>query len=577
MNLHRRLIEQARQAGAALGLTVLAGIAGGVLVMLQARQLSRVIARVFLDGQTLAQVTPLLWALLAVILLRALAALLGEVSANWLAVRVKTNLRKWLYEHLFALGPAYLHGQRSGELATAAMQGVEALDAYYSQYLPQVILAAAVPVILAAAVFPLDTLSGWVLLLTAPLIPLFMVLVGRTAEGLTQKQYTALSRMSAFFLDTLQGLAALKTLGQGQRHAARIADVSERYRTATMGVLRVTFLSALVLELAATLSTAVIAVQIGLRLLYGQLGFEQALFILVIAPDFYQPLRQLGARFHAGMAGVSAAQKIFALFDEQPQVKSPAGGAALLPEAPFTVEFERVSYAYAGRSGDAVADVSFRLRPGEQVALLGVSGSGKSTLASLLMGFIQPQQGKILINGVLLDRLNLEAWRRQMGWVPQNPHLLRASIADNLRIANMDAGQDEMQNALELAGLAEWAESLPDGLNTLIGEGGAKLSGGQAQRLALARAFLRGAPLLVLDEPTAQLDPQNEARLVNAVKRLSAGRSVLTIAHRFPTVLHADHIIVLAEGRVVEQGRHADLRAAGGVYADLAAAYEAQP
>jgi thiol reductant ABC exporter CydD subunit len=577
MNFDRRLLQYVRVALLPFALTVLLGAGGGVLVLLQARSLSQIVARVFLGGQGLAQVAPLLGTLLIVVVLRAAALWLSEVSANSLAVRVKNHLREMITHRLLQVGPAGLRDQQSGALAATAMQGVEALDAYFSQYLPQIVLAAVVPLLILATVFPLDLLSAVVLLLTAPLIPVFMLLIGQAAEALTRRQFTALSRMSAFFLDTVQGLTTLKTLGQGPRQAERIGAVSERYRAATMAVLRVTFLSALVLELVGTLSTAVIAVEIGIRLLYARIGFEEAFFVLIIAPEFYLPLRQLGLRFHAGMTGLAAAKRIFEIMDLPDETPAPPARARVIHAAgpqPLTVTFENVHYRYPGREVGALNGVSFAIQPGEQVALVGASGAGKSTLVNLLLRFLRPRQGSIRLGDWAAEEVDLETWRGLLAWVPQRPYLFHDSIVANLRLGSPSADEAALRAALRLAGLEEFVDSLPAGLDTPVGEHGARLSGGQAQRLALARAYLRHAPLLVLDEPTAHLDPENTAAFVAAARALrrNSNAAVLTVAHSLQTVVEADRIVVLREGRVVESGRHADLLARAGVYAALVGA-----
>ncbi len=573
MNLDRRLLNLLRGERPWLALTVALGVLSGVLLVLQARVLSRAIASVFLAGRTLADVTPLLLALAALALWRAAFTWLGALAADTLAGRVKQRLRLALYSHLLALGPAYTSGERSGELVAAVLQGVEELDAYFRDYLPALALAALVPLTFLIFIFPLEPLSGLVLLLTAPLIPFFMILIGALARGVTHRQWQTLSRMSAHFLDALQGLTTLKLFGRSRRQVEVIAQISERWRQTTLGVLRVAFLSALALELIATLSTAIVAVEIGVRLLYGLLDFEQALFVLVLAPEYYLPLRTLGVRFHAGIGGVTAAARLFEVL-ETPLPVPPARPAAspLSIPARMHVVFRDVRYAYDGGRRIALEGVTFAVEPGQQVALVGPSGAGKSTIAALLLRFIAPDSGTITVDGMPLTAIPPDLWRAQLAWVPQQPYLFNASILDNIRLGRPEATPEEVIFAARQAAADDFIRALPDGYATVVGERGARLSGGQAQRIALARAFLRDAPLLILDEPTAHLDAENEALVEAAIERLLRGRTALIIAHRLHTVVRADRIIVLADGRVVESGTHGDLQAAGGLYSQLLAA-----
>ncbi|MCL4559463.1 MAG: thiol reductant ABC exporter subunit CydD [Chloroflexi bacterium] len=548
-------------------LTIFIGWISGILVVSQAWLLSRVITRVFLAGQGLAEVLPMLELLLAVLVGRAVAALAAEISAHAVAAGVKTRLRLSLVERLLALGPAFTRQERTGELALTALEGVEALEAYFGQYLPQLALAALVPITILSFVFPLDALTGAILLLTAPLIPLFLYLIGSASASLTRRQWQVLSRLSAHFLDTLQGLTTLKELGRSKDQVAVVGQISRRYRDATLGVLRVTFLSALVLEMVGTLSTAIVAVEISLRLLGGRLGYEQALFLLVLAPEFYLPLRTLGGRFHAGEAGVAAARRIEQILKTPLPVSRPA--RSNLPAAPWTIHFESVGYTYPGSEIPALRDVSFEISPGQRIALVGASGAGKSTLTRLLLGFSFPTGGCITVNGVDLAEISAQEWRRQIAWAPQTPYLFNDTLDANLRLARPNCSREEIESAACLAALDEVVHRLPDGFDTVIGERGTRLSGGESQRLSLARAFLKQAPILILDEPTAHLDPELEGRIQSIVDRLAEGRTVLTIAHRLETVRQADKILVLEGGRVVESGTHSQLEAQMGAYCKL--------
>jgi ATP-binding cassette subfamily C protein CydD len=576
MKLDRRLLDQARAAGGspALAVAVGLGLLAGIVVVAQAGLLSHVVAGVFLEGHTLGGVRWLLVALLILGLLRAALVWGSEVAAGRLAIGVKHRLRGRFAAHLLALGPIYARGERSGELANTAVEGIEALDAYFRQYLPQVALAALVPLAVLLFVFPRDWISGLVLLLTAPLIPVLMVLIGDAAEARTRKQWASLSRMSAHFLDVLQGLTTLKLLGQSREQVRTIARVSGQFREATMGVLRVAFLSALVLELVATLGTAVVAVQIGLRLLYGRLSFEQAFFVLLLAPEFYLPLRLLGSRFHAGMEGVAAAQRILEVFRVVPGATgTPGNDTRALTPTPVPLRFDLVSFAYDRGQRLALDGLSFHVVAGETVAMVGPSGAGKSTVAYLLLRFVEPQKGTLTAGGQPLADWPLADWRRQVAWVPQAPTLFHGSVADNIRLGRPRATPDEVIRAARQAHAHEFVRALPQGYETLVGERGARLSGGEAQRIALARAFLKDAPLLILDEATADLDPEVEAHVQEALARLLRGRTAILIAHRLNTVLHADRILVMDGGRVVENGTHQALLAAGGLYRRLLGAY----
>lgn len=575
MNFDRDLLQAARHEWRLLALSILLGAAGGIAVILQARQLSSILAAVFIGGQSRDAAAWMFSPLLVILAGRALVSWGADAAAGHLAVTVKENLRSLLVNHLFRLGPAYTRSENSGELTNTAIQGVETLDAYFSQYLPQVVLAGLVPLTILVAIFPVDWLSGLILVLTAPLIPIFMVLIGKAAEAATRSQWGALSRLSAYFLDTMQGLRELKLLGQSQRQVERVAQASEHYRLTTMSVLRVTFLSALVLEIVGTISTAVIAVQIGLRLLHGGLIFEQAFFILLLAPEFYQPLRLLGQRFHAGANGIQAARRIFTILNT-PGLPEPPDFAQTLAEkaaAPSLIRFEHVSYTYPGQARPAVAGINLQLQRGQITALVGSTGAGKSTIANLLMRFTLPTEGQILVDGVRLNSVSSTSWHRQVAWVPQHPVIFQKSIAENIALGNPNAQFSEIQAAARLALLHECILSLPDGYDTELREGGARLSGGELQRLALARAFLLDAPLLVLDEPTAHLDLTQEALLEATVQRLCTGRMVLVIAHRLPTVFRSDQILVLERGRIVESGSHQSLFAANGVYTRLLQGY----
>ena len=570
-----RLLRLAQKSRFWLILTILLGLLSGIFTIAQAGTISQVVSQVFLDGKTLNEIKGILQLTLLFIIMRAVLTWFSSISAKTIAIQVKARVREALLKKLEELGPAYLQGEKSGEISTTVVEGVEALDAYFSQYLPQLVLSVLVPLTILIFVFPRDTLSGIVLMVTAPLIPYFMYLIGTNAKAMTDRQFGTLSRLASQFLDSLQGLTTLKLFNLAKAHTERIRETSDQYRVTTMKVLQVTFLSALVLELLATLSTAVVAVEIGLRLLYFKVTLEQALFLLMIAPEFYVPLRMLGLRFHAGMEGQSAAERIFEILDQVPLGKEESNRTMnnnlSLPIKSITLD--GVNFTYPGEDKPALRDLNLKIKYGEQIALVGESGAGKSTLASLLLGFFPPSQGEIQINDHTLDEVHLKSWREQIAWVPQAPTLFQDTIAANIRLARPEADLSAVAAAASAAHLAEFIESLPEDYETLIGEGGARLSGGQAQRLALARAFLKDSPVLLLDEPTSQLDPVTESQLADATQKLSHGRTTITIAHRLNTVFQADRILVLKDGKIVEQGTHQDLLDKNGVYQELVDAY----
>jgi ATP-binding cassette, subfamily C, bacterial CydD len=569
--MDKRLLAEARTARRALMATVGFSFVIGLVVIAQAYLLSTVINNVFIEGETLSAVSGLIFALAGLVVLRSAFSYGETLAAAQVAIRVKADLRERLVTHLMKLGPAFAQGERSGELANTASEGIEDLDAWFKDYLPGLFTALIIPITILVIVLPLDLLTFVVLLLTAPLIPVFMALIGIAAGVLATRQFNAMSQMSAHFLDVMQGLTTLKLFNRSRKQVQTIERITDDFRETTMGVLRVAFLSSMVLELLASISVAIVAVEIGFRLLYDTIGFQEALFLLILAPEYYLPLRALGMKFHAGKDGTAAADRIFAVLETPPLQGMDGQGA--VPEK-LDIQFTDVRVVYRDdEEKPALNKVSLRIQPGEKIALVGASGSGKSTIANLLMRFVNPQSGEIAVDGVPLQDINVAAWRDNIGWVPQTPYLFNTTIAENIRIGKEDASMNEIMAAAQQAAAHAFIMGFPGGYDTLCGERGARLSGGQAQRIALARAFLRDAPFLILDEATANLDIDTEQLVDRALQDLLANKTALIIAHRLNTVLKADRILVLKQGQIIEHGTHQELIAHQGEYAGLVQAY----
>jgi ATP-binding cassette subfamily C protein CydD len=557
-------------AGFWLKAAVAIGLTSGLLLIAQAWLLANVVNAVVFAEAALADVMPSLWGLLALFLLRAGLAWASEQAAFHAAVQVKLALRAQLYQRVQQLGPTWLTGERSGDLLNTLSDGVEALEAYYARYIPAMSLMALVPLAILVFVFANDWLSAVVMLVTAPLIPVFMILIGKGTEKRNQQQWQQLARMSAHFLDVIQGLTTLKLFNASRREAQVVAQISDQYRQSTMSVLRVAFLSSFVLEFFGTVSIAIIAVLIGFRLFWGELDFLYGFFVLLLAPEFYLPLRNMGTQYHARMAAIGAAEKMVGILEGK---GGKEGEVMCVPELrTHALVLQNLSFTYPD-SRTALTNFSLDIHPNETLAIVGASGAGKTTLINLLMGFLQPQSGQILIGTTPLTAIAPDAWRKQLAWLPQKPQLFPGTVADNIRLGNPTATLEQVQAAAEQAYAAEFIVKLPQGYDTLIGEAGQGLSGGQVQRIALARAFLKDAPLVILDEATANLDRASETLVQAGVERLAQGRTLVMIAHRLRTVQTADRIVVLDQGTVSAIGTHAELLVSSPLYQQMQAAY----
>ncbi|WP_412517798.1 thiol reductant ABC exporter subunit CydD [Actinomadura madurae] len=504
----------------------------GVLLVVQAELLVRAVAGV--------DAGPLPW-LAAAVAGRAVLAWAAARMAGRAAAGVKRGLREGLLR-----GRPGEEG-RAGARVTLLTRGLDAVDPFFTGYVPQLLAACVVPVVVLARLASVDWASALVVAVTVPLVPVFGALVGLRTAALTGRQWGLLHRLGGHFRDVLAGLGTLRAFGRTGHQSVVVRELAGEHRRASVRALRVAFLSSLVLELVCALSVAVVAVPVGLRLLEGGMALRAGLLVLVLTPEVYLPLRALGQRFHASAEGVAAAEAAFAALDARPGAA--AGGAVQGRGAPEIV-LEEVTVRYPGSERAALERVSLRIAAGERVAVTGPSGAGKSTLLLVLAGLVAPDSGRVLVDGVDLAELDVAAWRSRLGWVPQRPHLFAASVADNIRLADPGAGTGRVAEAARAAAV-DFVDDLPDGWDTVLGEGGAGLSAGQRQRLAIARAFLSGGPVMLLDEPTARLDLHSERVLVDAAVRLLAGRTAVLVAHRPALLRAADRVVRLEGGRVV--------------------------
>jgi thiol reductant ABC exporter CydD subunit len=544
--LDQRLLQRARPVRRLLAADVVLGAGASALVLVQATLLASIVAKAF-EGASLREVAPSLGLLALTFTGRAALAWGFEIAGRRAASSVLSQLRLALVERRLRDQPASLDGTESGEIAASAVQGVDALEAYFGRYLPQVVLAVLVPIAVLSWVGMIDPASAGLMLLTLPLVPVFMWLIVRYTEDRTREHWRALRLLSTHFLDVVRGLPTLRAFNRGRAQTAAISEVSERYRRTTMATLRVGFLSGAVLELAATLGVALVAVTVGVRLVDGGLGLQTGLTVLVLAPELYVPLRQLASQFHASADGLAVAERILALLEAP--AAAPRGGRLIAPtpaEAP--VRFENVSFAYPSRPSLVLNELDLELLPGETVALVGPSGAGKTTVAKLLLRFAEPTAGRLTAGGIDLADCRTNIWRSVIAWVPQQPTIFRGTVADNIRLGDGRASERRIRDAAVLAGADRFVEALPSGYETMVGDGGRPLSAGERRRIALARAFVRDAQLVILDEPTADLDRTSAEVVAEAVERLRIGRTVLLIAHRRGLVRQADRVVALGEG-----------------------------
>ena len=556
------LKSQRTHAQGRLSKAITLGSLNGILMIVQMAILAGIINEVIFSNKTLTEITPLLLGLAGIILLRTISGYLTERYSHHAAMLIKVSIRQQLLQHLFAMGPAKTNSIGSAKIAQLLHQGVDSLEDYFSGYLPIVAYCSVIPSAILFAVFPMDWRSGLVLMLTAPMVPMFMIIIGHKAHDLNQKHWTRLLRMSSHFLDIIQGLTQLKIFNASRQEMAAVKTISEDYGNQTMSILKVAFLSSFMLEFLASIAIALVAVILGFRLYYGGVDYLLALWVLLLAPEFYLPFRQLGAQYHAKMAGVTAAQDMMEILNTPVKVSQ----EDIKFKAPFNIELANVNFTYPGRK-NTLNNINLTLEEQGLYALIGESGAGKSTLIDTILGFVTPDSGAMTINGVKHSPAVRDAWLSQCGWIAQQGHVFYGSLGFNIALSE-DYDADKMKKVLTDVGLSDFVSQLKNGLNTHVGEGGVGISGGQSQRLALARAFYHQPDVLILDEPSSHLDKDTEQIVSDSIAEYAKTHLVIVIAHRLHTVIDAKQIIVLEQGQIIEQGTHTELLKLNGSYAE---------
>lgn len=554
----KKLLREARRQRLLFAGSVLASLGAAAAILWQTWSVAVIVDGIFMGSASRAALTASFLTALVALALRITLDCAEEMCSLRLATRIKMDLRARLVEKLAQLSPVQLETLQAGKLLNLLYDGIDTLENYFSGYLPQLFKAVFIPVLFLIVIFPRDPLSAVVMLVTLPLIPVFMILIGKWTQRESVRQWVLLTRFAAFLQDVLAGLVTLKSLGRSRQQGEKIGEISEAYRKATFSVQKWAFISSLALELVATISIAMVAVGLGLRLCNGTLTFLIGFYILLLAPEYYQPMRTLGQYFHSGINAQEAAKSIYAFLEIEPW---PMPGGDHAEEKVTSIRFEHVSYRYPDAAEDAVHDVSLTLSAGQSLAFVGDSGSGKTTLMMLAMGFLTPTAGTIFVNEVPLEKWRRDAYHARLAAVLQTPYIFQGTVRENIAFAG-DLSAEAAARAAKIAdqvGLTALLRTLPTGLDTLIGQGGQQLSGGQTALLLVARALYRESDVLFLDEMTDNLDVESERALVDALAPLTRGRATWIIAHRLQTLRQVDRIVVMRHGRITASGSYEEI------------------
>lgn len=531
---------------------------GTILLIFQIQLISQLINKTIFINQSLDQLTKPIILIVVLIIFRGFFNFSGDVLAKKVAQKIKSLFRKKITDNLFQNNMD--RRTHSGDLVTIFYDRIEAIEDYYTLFLPQVVLSILIPASVLFFVFPIDLLSGMVFILTAPLIPFFMFLIGRFSEKINKNQWRSLSNLSTFFLDSIRGMKTILIFNQQENHIERIKRANDDYVHKSMSVLRITFLSALVLELLSTLSIAVVAVEVGLRLLYFKITFEQAFFILLIAPEFYLPLRNLGLRYHAAMNGVEAYKDIHSFITKK-EISENRETATFTNKYVQKLNVEHLSIQYFSQNFPMISDFTYCFEKGKHYGIVGANGSGKSTFFHVLLRFIKPMEGKISIDGFEIDDIPRKQYYSLFSWLPQSPAIFNGSILENLLIANPENDLNNLEKILKIVELNDFIDTLPNNYHTEIQEFGKTISSGQKQRIGLARLLLRNSYIILCDEPTSFLDPISEQIISKVLEDYRKDKILLTIAHRIQTIQKADELLFFQKDKPISSGTFDNLMA----------------
>lgn len=564
--LNKRLLKESKFKNFYIIVVLLTSLLNSLFILISGYLLATIVSGIFLKTKTFEEFKYYIILFLSNAVLKTIISFISEIYIKNLAEDIKENFRKKLFQLIISSNPYKVKKEKLGEIINILTEALEMIGQYYSEYIPQFFASFIIPLLICLGVASVDKLSALIMVITYPIIPLFMVLIGYKSKEANAKQWKKLNLLSSHFIDMLQGLSTLKIFGISKKQEEKIFKISENHRKATMEVLKISFLSALVLELFSTIGIAVVAVNLGLRLVYDKITFLNAFFILVLAPDFYLPVRQLGLKFHASLNGVVAIEKIEKL--EEKFMEDVLATNLEIENKKFEIEVKDLNFVYDNKV--ILKDINFKIAPGEKVALIGQSGSGKSTLINILSGFLKIQDNMVFINGKDINHINKENYLRNITIVPQFPHIFNRSIEENISLGYKELDYNKLLRIYKYSKIDEFSNDAEKGYKTLIGEGEKlAVSGGEIQRIAIARAMIKNSDFIIFDEPSSALDSEKEELLIKVMDKYFENNTIFIAAHRLNTIKAVNKVIMLKDGQIIEMGTHKELMEKRGEYYKL--------